>query len=202
VNARSRYTPLIHTYLKRYQDDPSSRVFAPLAEAYRKAGLVDEAIEIAREGIKVHPSFIGGRVALARALFDKKQFDDVIAEVEPIVRDVPDNILAQKLMAESCLMIGRQADALAAYKMLLYFSPQDPETSAIVRELETQAYQKGVLVLEREAAEAGEFTVGAARDAIEADPQRVRGEWVRRIEVLQGLLQKVEQYRHGVDRSN
>ena len=41
--------PLIFSYLKKFQEDPASRVFAPLAEAYRKAGLVDEAIDIARE---------------------------------------------------------------------------------------------------------------------------------------------------------
>ena len=47
-----------------------ARIFAPLAEAYRKAGLVDEAIEVAREGLRIHPNFVGGRVALGRALFD------------------------------------------------------------------------------------------------------------------------------------
>ena len=201
TSARQRYSPLIYSYLKRYQDDPSSRVFAPLAEAYRKAGLVDEAIEIAREGLRVHPGFTGGRVALARALFDKKLFAEVIAEIEPIVLEIPDNLLAQRLMAESCLMIGRLADALAAYKMLLYFSPHDAETSTLVRELETQAYQKGVLVLQREAPpeEPPGFTVTSAGSAIDGDPGIVRGEWVRKVELLQSLLQRVEQYRHGVD---
>ena len=58
------FSPMIYDYLKKYQEDPTSRVFAPLAEAYRKAGLIDEAIEIAREGLRVHPNFVGGRVAL------------------------------------------------------------------------------------------------------------------------------------------
>ena len=164
--------------------------------------MVEGGIEIAREGLRVHPGFIGGRVALARALFDKKLFHEVIAEIEPIVREVPDNLLAQRLMAESSLMVDRPADALGAYKMLLYFTPQDPETAAIVRELETQAYQKGVLVLERESAEtkeAGDFRVESARDAIDGDPGLLRGEWVRKIEFLQSLLQRVEHYRLGVD---
>src|SRR5262245_34688745 len=105
------YSPLIYSYLKKYQEDPTSRVFAPLAEAYRKAGLVDEAIEIAREGLGVHPGFVGGRVALARALFDKKSYDEVIAELVPIIQDVPDNLVAQRLLAESYLMTGRLAEA-------------------------------------------------------------------------------------------
>src|SRR5215211_6978494 len=114
-------SPLIYGYLKKYQDDPTSRVFAPLAEAYRKSGLIDEAIEIAREGLRIHPNFVGGRVALARALFEKNLFEEVIEELQVIIRDVPDNLVAQRLMADSSLMLGRITDALGAYKMLLYF---------------------------------------------------------------------------------
>src|SRR3954451_675653 len=108
--AKTPYSPLIYGYLKKYQDDPTSRVFAPLAEAYRKAGLIDEAIDIAREGLKNHPGFVGGRVALARALFEKKEYEQVIEEVKQVVQDVPDNLVAQKLLAESCLMLGQVAE--------------------------------------------------------------------------------------------
>src|SRR6185437_7675251 len=139
--------PLIYTYLRKYQEDPGSRVFAPLAEAYRKAGLIDDAIEIAREGLRIHPTFVGGRVALARALFDKRHYNEVVQELTQVVQDVPDNLVAQRLLAESFLMLGRIAEALDAYKMLLYFTPQDPDTAKIVRELEAQAYEKVTLVL-------------------------------------------------------
>jgi hypothetical protein len=136
-------------------------------------------------------------VALARALFDKKRFDDVINELAPIVRDVPDNLVAQRLMAESCLMVGQVADALAAYKMLLYFNPGDTENAKIVKELEAQAYEKGSLVLRTDPKPAlPAFGERAARGAIDDDPAAKRAEWVRRIELLQGLLQKVERYRH------
>src|SRR5262252_6199824 len=142
-----RHSPLIYDYLKKYQEDPTSRVFAPLAEAYRKAGLLDEAIEIAREGLRIHPTFVGGRVALARCLFDKALYSEVVTELTPVVRDVPDNLVAQRLLAESCLMLGQVAEALGCYKMLLYFSPEDVETAQLVHELEAQAYEKGSLVL-------------------------------------------------------
>ena len=138
MRQKPAYHPVIYGYLKKYQDDPTSRVFAPLAEAYRKAGMIDDAIEIAREGLRIHPAFIGGRVALARALFDKHRYEEVIQEVTTIVQDVPDNLVAQRLMAESCLMLGRVADAVGAFKMLLYFAPDDRETAQLVRELEIQ----------------------------------------------------------------
>jgi tetratricopeptide (TPR) repeat protein len=189
--------PLIYQYLKKYQEDPSSRVFAPLAEAYRKAGLIDEAIEIAREGLKVHPRFIGGRVALARALFDKRYYSEVIDELTEIIQDVPDNLVAQRLLAESYLMLGRIADALGAYKMLFYFAPQDTDLMKIVRELESQAYEKGALVLRTDPVpqSTDEFKIRGSAGAIDDDPDMKRHRWIRKIEVLQGMLQQIERYK-------
>ncbi|OFZ53053.1 MAG: hypothetical protein A2428_11535 [Bdellovibrionales bacterium RIFOXYC1_FULL_54_43] len=194
--SKQQYQPLIYGYLKKYQEDPDSRIFAPLAEAYRKAGLVDEAIEIAKEGVQKHPNFIGGRVALARALFDKKLYTEVVDELSSLVQDAPDNLVAQRLLAESCLMLGRVAEALSAYKMLLYFAPQDGETAQIVQELEAQAYDKGTLVLRTDPApEFHSFTEHTAQGAIADDPERRRGVWIRQIELLQSLLQRVERYK-------
>ena len=188
--------PVIFTYLKKYQEDPTSRVFAPLAEAYRKAGLMDEAIEIAREGLRIHPTFVGGKVALARALFDKSLFSEVVELLGNVVQDVPDNLVAQRLMAESCLMLGRLAEALSAYKMLLYFAPQDTETAKLVRELEAQAYQKGTLVLRTDPVpDLSAFQEKSAQDAINEAPDVKQSRWIRRIELLQGMLQRVERYR-------
>lgn len=195
------YQPLIFGYLKKYQEDPQSRVFAPLAEAYRKSGMVDEALEIAQEGLKHHPHFVGGRVALARALFDKKRFEEVVSELAQIVRDVPDNIVAQRLMAESSLILGRSNEALNAYKMILFFHPEDPETARLVQELEVQAYEQGALQLRRdpEPTPVLGFVESDARGAIAGDPERKRAAEkataIRRIERLQGMLQSVERYR-------
>lgn len=206
-DAKQSYSPLIYDYLRKYQQDPSSRVFAPLAEAYRKAGLIDEAIEIAREGLAVHPRFVGGRVALARALFDKAQYAQVVQELEPVVQDVPDNLVAQKILGESCLMLGRVSEALSAYKMLLYFNPQDTEVAQIVQELEVQAYQGGALLIKApenppnrpnvvsQLEEYSGFEVKDASRAISEDKGYQRQIWLGRVEKLQGLLQKIERYK-------
>ncbi|MBC7387463.1 MAG: tetratricopeptide repeat protein [Cryobacterium sp.] len=189
------FSPLIYDYLKKFQEDPTSRVFAPLAEAYRKAGLVDEAIEIAREGLRVHPNFVGGRVALARALFEKHQYDAVVDELSIVVREVPDNLVAQRLLAESCLMLGRVTEALSAYKMLLYFNPTDPETARVVAELETQAYENGMLVLRKDPAPQ-KMMIRPAREAISGDDRILKEQKIGQIERLQNLLVRIERYRH------
>ena len=193
-----KYSPALYSYLKRYQEDPTSRVFAPLAEAYRKAGLLEEAVEIAREGLRNHPHFIGGRVALARALFDQKDYDGVIGELAPVIQDAPDNLAAQKLLAESFLIQGRIAEALGCYKMVLYYSPQDPEVARLVEELEIQAYEKGALVLRTDPEPTpglAAFEEKSAPEAIDSDPGLRRQAWARRVETLQTLLLRVERYR-------
>jgi tetratricopeptide (TPR) repeat protein len=195
--AKTPYHPLIYQYLRKFQEDPRSRVFAPLAEAYRKAGLVEQAIQVAREGLEIHPHFMGGRVALARALFDQKEYQQVIDELAPVVRDVPDNRVAQKLLAESYLILGQVAQALDSYKMLLYFNPLDTETARLVQELEAQAYAQGVLVLKSDPVPhyADQFRVKAASQVFGEAPEAEKFKKIERIEALQELLLRVQRYR-------
>jgi len=187
-----RGNPQIYHYLKKYQADPRSRVFAPLAEAYRKAGLLEEAIEICRDGIRYHPNFIGGRVALARALFDKGDYEGTVKELSPVVIDAPDNLVAQKILAESCLILGKLAEALASYKVLLFFMPKDEEIAKLVQELESRAYEDGLLVLQDDPLPLKSFSVQAADRAISGDPMVKKQEWINRIELLQALLVRVQ----------
>jgi tetratricopeptide (TPR) repeat protein len=206
-------SPQLFAYLKKYQEDPTSRVFAPLAEAYRKAGLVEEAIEIAREGLRVHPGFIGGRVALARALFDKARYEEVVVELGPVVDEAPDNLIAQRLFADSTLLIGRDADALGSYKMLLYFNPGDADTAKLVQELEARAYDDGSMVLRTDPVEERdiedfkvvELNPIELRDEdegshildlkLDEESATSKGQILDKVEKLQTFLQRVERYR-------
>jgi len=196
----SQFSPLLYEYLKKYQEDPNSRVFAPLAEAYRKAGLLDQAIEIAREGLALHPHFLGGRVALSRALFDAGRFEEVSNELKVVIDQAPDNLVAQRLYAESSLMVGRLSEALRSYKMLLYFSPEDREVAKIVSELEESAYQTGQLQVRVEPS-LERIKIQSAQEVFKAgDPGTTpealeRANHIRKIEVLQQLLQGIERLR-------
>ena len=185
--------PIIYTYLKKYQEDPASRVFAPLAEAYRKAGMAEEAITIAREGLKVHPHFVGGKVALCRALFDCKLYDQVVETLSPVVLDTPDNLIAQRLLADACLMLGKMVEALNAYKMLLYFVPEDQELVKIVQELEQEGYRRGTLVLRTDPVPA--FDIRPASSAWEGDPERKKQKKKKNMVQLLKLLDSVKRCR-------
>ena len=90
----------IARYIAILEKDPSSTVFAPLAESFRRLGWLDEAIKVSIEGLKIHPGHLSARVALARAYYDKKFFKEAMAEIEDVLRAAPDNILAQRLLKD------------------------------------------------------------------------------------------------------
>ena len=125
----------IEKYLEILAKDPNSRVFAPLAEAYRKAGLLDDAVETALEGLRIHPNYLGGRVALGRAYFEKRQYAEAAAEMQKVAKSAPDNIIAHKVLGQ---IASRQNDLPAAekaFKMVLLLDPRDQEAQQFIADL-------------------------------------------------------------------
>ncbi len=127
--------------LERYQilleKDPRSQVFAPLAEAYRKMGLIEEAFRICVRGVQYHPNFAGGHLALAKVLLDRQNPQGALKELEKAVELSPDNILAHQMLGEIHLGMKNAKDALRAYKMVLFLAPNNERAQRAVRKLES-----------------------------------------------------------------
>jgi tetratricopeptide (TPR) repeat protein len=127
--------------IEKYQDalrrDPHSKLFAPLAEAYRERGMMVEAEELARIGIQRHPEYVGGYIALGRTLCDQKRFDEATKILEKAVQLSPDNLLAYQLLGECYLNINRPKEALKAYKMSLFLNPMSARSRQAVEKLES-----------------------------------------------------------------
>ncbi len=120
----------LERYLKIYQENPDSRVFAPLADLYRRLGRLREAEEISREGIRRHPYYAGGRVALAHVLLDKEELDGALEEAEAVVTYYPDNLLARKILIRALGKLGEKDKALRELDALKFMAPSvadDPE---------------------------------------------------------------------------
>jgi tetratricopeptide (TPR) repeat protein len=129
-------SPLFLKYQADYEKNPRSRVFAPLAEIYRKLGMTDKAMEILAQGIRFHPTYIMGYLGLSFCYFDLKQYTLAYNTLRPIVETSRDNIRLQKLFADVCLELGYKEEALDAYKYLLFINPRDKEVSQQVTMLE------------------------------------------------------------------
>ncbi len=128
---------LVERYQLMLQSDPKAKIFAPLAEAYRKMGLIDEGIQICQRGVAFHPDFAGGRVALGRLYLEKGLLSEAESEFLRASELSPENLLAQSLLGDTQLKLRKPKEALRAYKMLLLLAPQDSRAQNMVKKLES-----------------------------------------------------------------
>ncbi len=128
-------------FLTRYQSiydkNPESKVFAPLAEAYRKMGLLDEALKICTKGILSHPEFAGGHLILSKIFIEKNQLEKAIESLLRTTDLSPENILAHKLLAETYMKLRQPKKALHSYKMILLLTPHDKTIAHSIQKLES-----------------------------------------------------------------
>jgi tetratricopeptide (TPR) repeat protein len=122
---------------KRLAADPNSRMFVQLAEEYRKAGMLEQAIDVCEQGLKKHPQYPSARVALGRALLEAEHFDRASAEFETVLKQVPDNILANKFLGETYHRLGRHDEALKKYRVAHTLAPEDTELDERIAEVQS-----------------------------------------------------------------
>jgi tetratricopeptide (TPR) repeat protein len=126
----------LERYLRIYQENPDSRVFAPLADMYRRLARYREAEQICREGLQRHPYYAGGKVALAFILFDTGRLEEAHVEVESVVTYYPDNLMARKILVRVLSGMNQREKAEREYQALLQLAPQlagDPELERALR---------------------------------------------------------------------
>lgn len=127
---------LVEKYQIEYERNPSSRIFAPLGEAYRQMGMLKEAFAVCSNGVQKHPDFAGGRVAFAKVLIDQNQTEAALAELEKAVELSPDNHVAHSLRGDLLLSLRRPREALESFKMVLFLKPEDEKAKKIVQKWE------------------------------------------------------------------
>jgi tetratricopeptide (TPR) repeat protein len=74
--------------------------FGPIAERFRRAGDLERAVSLCREGLHKFPDNISARVTLGWALLELGKFDDARVELEQVLRRRPDNLAAIRALAE------------------------------------------------------------------------------------------------------
>lgn len=90
----------IRRYEERLARDPTSLVFATLADLYRKAGRISEAVALCREGLKRVPRYTTARLILAKAHLAAGELDAARAELNAILELSPGDAQCHRLLAE------------------------------------------------------------------------------------------------------
>lgn len=125
----------------RLEKDPHSKLFVPLAEEYRKAGMYDEAIEVLLKELQKQPAYTTARVSLGKIYLETGQTEMARGEFEKVIAAVPDNLFAQKKLAEIYNSIGDTERAVVCLRKVLEINPRDEEAKETL-EILTDSVQK------------------------------------------------------------
>jgi tetratricopeptide (TPR) repeat protein len=120
---------------RRLAQAPSSIAFAQLAEALRRAGRFDEAVEACRAGLVHHPDYLSAHVTLGRALIEQGDLASAETELTGVLAAAPENLAAVRGLAEIHERRGQQGEALAHYRRALTLAPLDPDLGETVSRL-------------------------------------------------------------------
>ncbi len=122
---------------EKFEKDPNSKLFLPLAEEYRKEGMLDEAIDALQAGLEKHQAYTSARVLLGKIYLEKGMLPEATKEFENVIASVPDNLFAHKKLAEVYRDTGETARAITASKAILRLNPMDEETLNNLKALES-----------------------------------------------------------------
>jgi len=133
---------LIEDLRKQFAENPR-RVFARLANEYRKSGDLDVAIEICRAHVPLQPTYISGYIVLGQALFERGQPDEARSTFETALALDPENLIALRQLGDIARASGDLDAARAWYHKLLEVDPQNDDIAAQLEALDAPQHQNG-----------------------------------------------------------
>jgi predicted regulator of Ras-like GTPase activity (Roadblock/LC7/MglB family) len=118
---------------KILDENPSSQIFAALADAYRKKGELDKAFRICQNGLKVHPNYGSAHLVMAKINLDKNMYDWAETEVQKAVELDGATRATDLLLSEIYIYKG---EFNKACRMLESLHQADPDNEQIKKLLE------------------------------------------------------------------
>jgi tetratricopeptide (TPR) repeat protein len=110
---------------ERYRVAPKGHVFAPLADACRKAGMLEEALEICARGVGEHPRYASGYVVQGKCLYDAGRARDAQAAFDRVLELDPKNLVALKYLGILHSERGETRVARGYFEHILALDPGD-----------------------------------------------------------------------------
>src|SRR5439155_391413 len=123
------YTSEIEKLEKRWAENPKGRNFAPLADAYRKAGELDRAIELCKSGLERHPDYVSAHIVYGRCFLDLKNDTTASQVFRKVLELDPENVLGLRLLAEIAERGGRYDEATDWLSRLLAVDPMNGDAA-------------------------------------------------------------------------
>jgi tetratricopeptide (TPR) repeat protein len=134
-------TPSIEKLLKKLEREPNPLIYLQLAEEYRKEGMHQEALKTCQDGLQRHPNYWSARVSMGRIYYETGDSEKAREELEKVIKAVPDNLLANKLLGDIYRDSGKFEDAMKRYNLVQMLTPADAEVAASIRKIEQSLSQ-------------------------------------------------------------
>lgn len=112
---------------QRHAENPDGRTFAPLADAYRRAGRLAEAHQLVQAGLLKHPLYVSAHIVLGRCLIDMGDTAGARLAFEQVYAIDSENIIALRTLSELAEGEGRLADAEYWLRQALDVDPMNPD---------------------------------------------------------------------------
>jgi len=110
---------------EKVDKDPNSKLFIPLAEEYKKAGMYNEAIDVLKKGIERQPGYMSAYVSLGKIYIERDMLKEAKVEFEKVISEIPDNLYAHKKLAEIYRDLGEKDRAMKEFETVLQLNPMD-----------------------------------------------------------------------------
>jgi tetratricopeptide (TPR) repeat protein len=114
---------------KKFNENPR-RYFAPLANEYRKAGDLTQAISICRTYVPQQPGHMSGHIVFGQALFESGELDESRAVFESALLLDPENLIALRHLGDIARSRGEISAARGWYRRVLDADPRNEEMAA------------------------------------------------------------------------
>jgi tetratricopeptide (TPR) repeat protein len=119
---------------KKLEENPDSLVFAPLADAFRKQGSLEEAFNICKKGLEKHPNYTSARVVLGRVYKEQGKTEQAASEFKKVLETDPENLMAHSLLGAIYVEKGDHQAAIEEYQKILTLNPDDEETQVALKQ--------------------------------------------------------------------
>ncbi|MEJ2218281.1 MAG: tetratricopeptide repeat protein, partial [Gemmatimonadota bacterium] len=146
-----------------YTENPEGRVFIHLAEAYRRAGELDRALEVVQDGISRYPEDSSAHVVLGRVLEDRQQDEEAGDAFRRVLELDAHNLVALRGLGDLEFRAGHHKAALEYFERLAELEPPDAELEALI-----EALREGPAAMTDALQQQGE-----AEPAVESRPEAV-----------------------------